>query len=111
LLVFLSGWSNTYATARDVERFLHTPNEAGTVGAAILDELLESGRGQVTDAEAASSTPRPAPATWSCRPPRDGRPAHIPLHFQMDLYAISDRIDWSRAADAGPRLDVRWARP
>jgi len=35
---------------------------------------------------------------------------HIPLHFQMDLYAVSNRIQWSPRRDTEVRgLDLKWA--
>ncbi len=112
---FLSGWSNTNGDgAPTFERLLHTPNEAGTVGGGNHSTNYSNPDvDRLADAAAAEFDPkaRARDLEQAARIAMDDLP-HIPLHFQMDLYAISDRIDWKPRRETQVRgIDVKWARP
>ncbi|MCE5230964.1 ABC transporter substrate-binding protein [bacterium] len=111
---FLSGWSNTNGDgAPTFEHLLHTINEAAGLGGANhstnysnpeLDKLTESAAVEFDPAVRARDLEQANRIAMEDLP-------HIPLHFQMDLYAVSNRIDWHPRRETQIRgMEVKWKR-
>lgn len=110
--LFLIGWSNSNGDgAPTFEHLLHTPADDETRGASNtstcygnpeLDRISELAATEF-DPNKREMLLRAANRMATLDLP------HIPLHFQMDLYAVSDRIAWSPRCDTQVRgVEASW---
>lgn len=109
---FLIGWANTNGDgAGTFDHLLHTLTPGGAYGVANnstqysnpeLDKLSEAAAREF-DPQKRNELLKQANRLAM----RDL--VHIPLHFQMDIYAVSDRIEWSPRMETQVRgVDVKW---
>ncbi|MEN6625961.1 MAG: ABC transporter substrate-binding protein [Candidatus Sumerlaeia bacterium] len=111
---FLSGWSNTNGDgAATFDHLLHTPNkEAGLGGANHSTNYSNPELDKLADAAATEFDPaaRARDLERANRIAMEDLP-HIPLHFQMDLYAVSDRVAWTPRRETQIRgVEVKWKK-
>lgn len=108
---FLIGWANTNGDgAGTFEHLLHTISPASSMGDSNtstnysnpqVDKLCERASGEFDPAR------RNALLQEANRLVVHDLP-HIPLHFQMDIYAVSERVEWTPRRDTQVRgVDVR----
>ncbi len=111
---FLIGWTNPNGDGYGTfDHLLHTLDPATNLGGANtsthytnaeLDRLAEAASAEF-DAGRREALLRQAVRIAMADLP------HIPLHYQMDVYAVSDRIRWSPRRDTQLRgIDIGWAR-
>lgn len=111
---FLSGWSNTNGDgAPTFEHQLHTRNEAAKLGGGNhstnysnpeLDKLTEAAATEFDPAARARDLEKANRIAMEDLP-------QIPLHFQMDIYAVSNRVDWKPRRETQIRgVDVKWKK-
>lgn len=109
---FLIGWSNTNGDGNGTfDHLLHTSDREKNVGGSNtstvysnpeVDRLAEAAWSEF-DPEKRSELLRQATRLVIHDLP------HIPLHYQMDLYAVSDRIEWAPRHDTQVRGNrVAW---
>lgn len=112
---FLIGWANTNGDgAGTFDHLLHTLTPGGAYGVANnstqysnpeLDKLSESAANEF-DPQKRNEILKQANRLAM----RDL--VHIPLHFQMDIYAVGDRVEWSPRMETQVRgVDVKWKSP
>lgn len=109
---FLMGWSNTNGDgAATFDHLLHTPVAGGGYGESNNSTQYSNPELDRLD-EAASREFDPAKRNGILQAANRQAMAdlvHIPLHFQMDIYAVSQRIAWAPRRDTQVRgVDVRW---
>jgi peptide/nickel transport system substrate-binding protein len=108
---FLSGWSNTNGDgAPTFENLLHSPDPAENLGGANastnysnkrIDEIVGQAAGQFDGAKRAALLREANRLAMTDLP-------HIPLHYQMDIYAVRKNIDWFPRRDTQIRgVDLR----
>jgi peptide/nickel transport system substrate-binding protein len=103
---FLMGWANTNGDgAATFDHLLHTPAPGGGYGESNNSTQYANPELDRLD-EAASQEFDPAKRSGILQ--QANRLAmrdlvHIPLHFQMDIYAVSDRVEWSPRRDTQVR--------
>lgn len=112
LSFFLIGWANSNGDgAGTFEHLLATPVEGRPIGGSNTSTLYSNPELDARVAEAQQSfvpAERDALLREAHRIAMDDLP-HIPLHFQVDIYAISDRVNWSPRSDTQVRgRDVQW---
>ena len=109
---FLIGWANTNGDgAGTLDHLLHTPDPARSLGDsnnstnysnARIDELTELASRAFDPAE------RNRLLQEANRVATNDL-VHIPLHFQADLYVVSDRIQWTPRRETQVRgTDIKW---
>lgn len=112
---FLIGWANTNGDgSHTFDHLLHTADPERNLGVANsstnysnpqLDELTEEASREFDPAE------RELLLQQAHRLAMEDLP-HIPLHFQMDIYAVSDRLEWRPRRDTEVRgIDIRLRDP
>ncbi len=109
---FLIGWSNTNGDgAYTFDHLLHTAvperglgdsNNSTNYSNPELDRLTEAASMEFDLARREQLLQQAGRIAMTDLP-------HIPLHFQMDIYAVSERIDWTPRRDTQIRgRDIRW---
>ncbi|HOE95278.1 MAG TPA: ABC transporter substrate-binding protein [Candidatus Sumerlaeota bacterium] len=110
---FLIGWSNTNGDGQGTfDHLLHTPDPENNLGVANASTNYSNPR---LDEICRQATVEFDPARREALLREANRLAiadlpHIPLHLQMDIYAIADRLDWTPRRDTQVRgVDIRLA--
>jgi peptide/nickel transport system substrate-binding protein len=109
---FLIGWANTNGDGNGTfDHLLHTMDPDKNLGGSntsthfsdpLIDRLSEDAASEFDPAR------REAMLQEANRRAMEQLP-HIPLHYQMDIYAVSDRVQWSPRRDTQVRgIDARW---
>ncbi|MBI1784864.1 ABC transporter substrate-binding protein [Candidatus Sumerlaeota bacterium] len=109
---FLLGWTNGNGDAIGTfDHLLHTFDTAKNLGGANtsnaysnpeLDRISEASYSEFDPAKRADMLKQAVRTAMSDLP-------QIPLHFQMDIYAVSDKLDWSPRRDTEVRgIEVKW---
>lgn len=109
---FLIGWTNPNGDGYgSFDHLLHTFDEVKNLGGANtsthysnpeLDKLDEAAAAEFDPAKREALLQRCAAIAMHDLP-------HIPLHYQMDIDAISDRIEWTPRRDALIHgIDMKW---
>lgn len=109
---FLLGWANTNGDGTGTfDHLLHTADPARNLGGSNtstfysnseLDRLSEAAAGEFDAARRADLLQQANRIAMVDLP-------HIPLHFQMDIYAVSDRVQWQPRRDTQVRgLRAAW---
>lgn len=109
---FLLGWANTNGDgAGTFDHLLHTPAPDKNLGGSNTSTVYTNAElDRITEAAASEFDPekRNTMLQQANRIAMKDLP-HIPLHFQMDLYAVSDRVRWSPRRDTQVRgIDAAW---
>ncbi|MCH8333739.1 ABC transporter substrate-binding protein [Candidatus Sumerlaeota bacterium] len=109
---FLIGWTNPNGDGYGTfDHLLHTPDAEKNLGSANLstnysnlkvDELTEAAMSEFDPAAREKLLQEAVRIVMHDLP-------HIPLHYQMDIYAVSDDVKWTPRRDTQIRgVDVRW---
>jgi peptide/nickel transport system substrate-binding protein len=110
---FLIGWADTNGDgAGTFDHLLHTPDAVHGYGEANTSTHYSNPAVDRLDEQASREfdpVRRAALLQQANRLVMQDLP-HIPLHYQLDIYAVSDRVQWSPRRDTQVRgVDVRWA--
>lgn len=109
---FLIGWTNGNGDAIGTyDHLLHTYDEAKNLGGANtstaysnleLDKITEESYSEFDPVKRDEMLKQAARIAMHDLP-------HIPLHFQMDIYAVSEKIEWKARRDTQVRgIEVKW---
>lgn len=109
---FLIGWANTNGDGTGTfDHLLHTMAPELNLGGSNTSTAYSNAEiDRISEAAASEFDPdkREAMLQEANRIAMEELP-HIPLHFQMDIHAVSDRVVWSPRRDTQVRgFDVRW---
>lgn len=109
---FLLGWTNGNGDGIGTfDHLLHTPDDEKNLGHSnlsslysnpALDRLIEASASEFDHDRRVEMIRAMTRIAMQDLP-------HIPLHFQMDIYAVSDSLDWTPRSDTQIRaLSARW---
>lgn len=109
---FLIGWSNTNGDGTGTfDHLLHTMEPEKNLGGSNVSTAYSNAEiDRLSEAAASEFDPeeREAMLQRANRIAMEELP-HVPLHFQMDIHAVSDRVEWSPRRDTQVRgINVRW---
>lgn len=109
---FLIGWANTNGDGNGTfDHLLHTSDPAKNLGASNTSTVYSNPKvDALSDAAAAEFDieKRRKLLQEAVKLVMDDLP-HIPLHYQMDIYAVSDKVNWTPRSDTQVRgSDVTW---
>jgi peptide/nickel transport system substrate-binding protein len=109
---FLIGWANTNGDGNGTfDHLLHTMDPDKNLGGSNTSTRFSDPEiDRLSQAAASEFDParREALLQEANRRAMAQLP-HIPLHYQMDIYAVSDRVEWSPRRDTQVRgIDARW---
>lgn len=109
---FLIGWANTNGDGTGTfDHLLHTMEPEKNLGGSNSSTAYSNAEiDRISEAAASEFDPekREAMLQKANRIAMEELP-HIPLHFQMDIHAVSDRVAWSPRRDTQVRgFTVRW---
>jgi peptide/nickel transport system substrate-binding protein len=109
---FLIGWANTNGDGTGTfDHLLHTLDPAKNLGGSNTSTFYSNARiDQISEDAASEFDPvkRNEMLQDANRIAMAELP-HIPLHYQMDIHAISDRVDWTPRRDTQVRgVNTRW---
>lgn len=109
---FLIGWANTNGDGTgSFDHLLHSMDPEKNLGGSNTSTAYSNPEiDRISEAAASEFDPekRNAMLQEANRIAMEELP-HIPLHFQMDIHAVSDRVDWSPRRDTQVRgFTVSW---